>query len=718
MSVVAFTGPRAESPPAARVSWADFLSESLEIDWRASEWDPETLMFVGSLGSPTTDISTCLRPGCGIVVDGARSWCSACRKVRRQLGPDEPLPPRVPNPQWKAWTDTAARFCLAGLHPVVRDELLFGLQDRDRNRFAIRPQQVRLLVEKLPAEAESLRTLTDGSFSGLERSLLRSVQQAVRRLSTVYAGDDGTSGDLWDCAVVGLRAGRERPYTAVSGQLDFTVIRQPWLRDITRAALRALRPAVTDCHRYLQAAAIASSVLTGRPSGDDPRGLRAGDMTAICQAFHTAVDPRTGAAYSSSHRRSLTGWWRRLIDFSRAAGLMDTIPGTFAVRPEHMMGAVETSEDDIGRAIPEEWIAHLDAHLHLLGTSSGFEPYGWTAEELREMYRVYYQVLRDTGRRPSEVARLSERPIEYTSGQPSLIYDNTKAGRHRRRLPIDQTTASVIEAWSARLATMHIPTGCRGYLFPTPGARNRARRGHLSGSQYRRAFVAWLTLVPQPTGLSDDAVAFPVERIDPYGFRHAFAQRHADGGTAIDVLRDLMDHREIETTMGYYRVTLARKQMAVQLVAQLALDRNGAPAPFPSELAYERASVATAYGNCTEPSNVKAGGKSCPIRFQCSGCGFYRPDPSYLAAIEQQQAQLRADRAVARAGDVARWVLDNLDEQITSCERIADTMRRQMIAMPAPERQAIESACTDLRKARQVALIPTDSLHRRPDDHH
>ena len=183
------------------------------------------------------------------------------------------------------------------------------------------------------------------------------------------------------------------------------------------------------------------------------------------------------------------------------------------------------------------------------------------------------------------------------------------------------------------------------------------------------------------------------------------------------MLRDLIDHKEIETTMGYYRVTLVRKQQAVQLVAQLALDRDGAAAPFATELAYERASVATAYGNCTEPSNVKSGGKSCPIRFQCSGCGFYRPDPSYLASIEHQQAQLRADRAVARAGDIASWVLDNLDEQIASYDRIADTMRTQLTAMPAPERQAIESACTDLRKARQVTLIPTDSLRRRPDDH-
>lgn len=73
----------------------------------------------------------------------------------------------------------------------------------------------------------------------------------------------------------------------------------------------------------------------GDVSGSNPRGLDAGDMTAICHAFHGAVDARTRAAYSPSHRRSLTGWWRRLIDFSRTAGLVDAIPGRCSVRPDH-----------------------------------------------------------------------------------------------------------------------------------------------------------------------------------------------------------------------------------------------------------------------------------------------------------------------------------------------------------------------------------------------
>ena len=78
------------------------------------------------------------------------------------------------------------------------------------------------------------------------------------------------------------------------------------------------------------------------------------------------------------------------------------------------------------------------------------------------------------------------------------------------------------------------------------------------------------------------------------------------------------------TTMGYYTISLKRKQQAITAVGSLATDKTGKPAPFTSPTAYQRASVSVPYGNCTEPSNVTAGGGACPIRFQCAGCGFFR----------------------------------------------------------------------------------------------
>jgi hypothetical protein len=44
----------------------------------------------------------------------------------------------------------------------------------------------------------------------------------------------------------------------------------------------------------------------------------------------------------------------------------------------------------------------------------------------------------------------------------------------------------------------------------------------------------------------------------PYALRHSYTQRHADGGVPVDVLKELMDHAAVATTMGYYRVGLKR----------------------------------------------------------------------------------------------------------------------------------------------------------------
>ena len=39
----------------------------------------------------------------------------------------------------------------------------------------------------------------------------------------------------------------------------------------------------------------------------------------------------------------------------------------------------------------------------------------------------------------------------------------------------------------------------------------------------------------------------------PYAFRHSFAQRHADAGTPVDTLKELLGHDTVRTTLGYYR---------------------------------------------------------------------------------------------------------------------------------------------------------------------
>ena len=49
--------------------------------------------------------------------------------------------------------------------------------------------------------------------------------------------------------------------------------------------------------------------------------------------------------------------------------------------------------------------------------------------------------------------------------------------------------------------------------------------------------------------------ARPYDRsgVVPYSFRHSFAQRHADSGTPIEVLAELMGHSRLTTTQAYYK---------------------------------------------------------------------------------------------------------------------------------------------------------------------
>lgn len=133
---------------------------------------------------------------------------------------------------------------------------------------------------------------------------------------------------------------------------------------------------------------------------------------------------------------------------------------------------------------------------------------------------------------------------------------------------------------------------------------------------------------------------------------------------------------------------------------------SGNPAPFTGSTAYERSSVSVPFGNCTEPSNVTAGGGACPIRFQCAGYGFYRPDPSYLPALEQHVADLRADRETAQAIGTADYVSANLSAEINAFTHVAEKMQHRLAQLPTSERAEVEDASKLLRRARASRQLP------------
>ena len=142
---------------------------------------------------------------------------------------------------------------------------------------------------------------------------------------------------------------------------------------------------------------------------------------------------------------------------------------------------MDENEDEIGKAISAMVIQQLDRHIRLLG--KGF-PYGeLPPEAVTAMFSTVYVILRDTGRRPAEIAGLDVDCLEFDKGEYQLIWHNVKGRRWRRRLPIHQQTVDAIKDWQEIRAGLDLPANSAGHLFPAITNRHRhLDTGNLSRS--------------------------------------------------------------------------------------------------------------------------------------------------------------------------------------------------------------------------------------------
>jgi hypothetical protein len=221
----------------------------------------------------------------------------------------------------------------------------------------------------------------------------------------------------------------------------------------------------------------------------------------------------------------------------------------------------------------------------------------------------------------------------------------------------------------------------------------------------------WVKSIPRidagPIGIAGDPVPFDRAMIYPHAFRHTYAQTMADSGVAPAVLRDLMDHRSLSTTLGYYRVGDVRKREAMEILARHTVDNRGIARPMqgePSSVTHLREHlswVAVPMGKCSEPTNVRAGGQACPIRYQCAGCPHFESDPSFLPELRAYADDLRKEREAMFAADAADWAVEHVARQL---EVIVGHIRNHEVLLDKlakQDRTVIEDASVTLRKARQ-----------------
>ena len=645
---------------------------------------------------PLPPFQPCAVAACARAADGACGYCNTHYQRWRTATRTDP---GLDAGRWQRTEPAVAedgQVSLHGLPPLVVVQVLFGIWQRTCGGAKITDTDLRVACHALRRQQiTSIQKCDTGLVPGKPvRSLLNAFTRHVRRALADPASEQVS--DTWDLAVFGH-----------PGRLAFTGITQEWLRQAAK------RWAAEDLPRHrgngaanvqakISALARLSESLRSRPDhGDLPPALGRADIENFLNRLGYLESAGTISRY---HRNVICRGARAVLAGIRGMGL--TRPGQAAagLPGDFVIGAADIPAEPVrgepGRDLPPEIMSILCASLDAL------EP----AE-----VKVATQIAIDTGRRPEDILGL---PLDCLArdadGAPVLVYDNAKAHRLGRRLPVSQVTATVITGQQARVRARFPGTPLAELkLLPAPRCNPGGRRS-MTIDMLEGRHREWADgLGPLRTR---DGAVFDTAKIVPYAYRHTYAQRHADAGVPIDVLAELLDHRNLNVTRCYYRVGEDRRRDAVDMVTALSFDRHGnriwrdAAALLESAHArYAVGEVAVPYGRCTEPSNVQAGGGACPVRFRCAGCDHFRTDVSYLPDLTAYLDDLLRTRerlaaAIAGVDEWARADATPAEEEITRIRRLIGQINGDITQLADPERARVDEAVTVNRKHRAVSL--------------
>jgi integrase len=590
---------------------------------------------------------------------------------------------------------------MRGLSPLVQAQILFGLQERCRQEALTLLSELRIICRRLLAVgAPTIAGFDDPGFARRHRALLRDLQQAVLLAGT--SPEDEQRKDIWNTAVLGH--GRRRV-------IDFTGISQSWLRESVKQWVAEELPTRRGDHatsilqsHVRRVEELSASLRLHRDHGDDPSALGRGDIIA----FLARLSHRHATGQISSWARSVTCRQVamilrecRALGLTRAGRPMSGLPDDFAVRRDDI--PQQPDDDEPGRALPAGVLNQLTTALPALEESAG------------PAVRAAAELFMDTGRRPAEICRLGWDCLDQDSdGKYALVYTDFKANRQGKRLPVADETAAVITGQQQRVRARYPDTPASELaLFPRT-TRNRDGKRPFTESMVSSHHRSWVTSLPPL--LLEDGREFDKDAAYLYAYRHSFAQRHADAGTPVDVLRDLMGHRSMSTTQIYYRVTAKRTRSAVDTLAAFQLDRGGnrvwAEARVLLDSEHQRMAVgqvAVPFGMCSEPSNVKAGGGSCPFRFRCLGCGHFRTDPSYLPELRGYlDSLLQARERIRSALDLDDWARTEAmpsDEEITRLRQLIRRAEHDLSQLSEADRRQVAQAVDAVRATRRAVHL-------------
>jgi integrase len=597
-----------------------------------------------------------------------------------------------------------------GLLPEpLRWEFLYAVQQRDlHNAAKIAPIEIRSTYASMRRKGWStvvglmdMARVVPGNkaLTGLLGEWRRIIDDAHRE----WSGVDDRDPKILYASDLNLPHGvRLGPNT----RMNLTGIEQQWIFDSVSAWARAGQRAVNDLYSAASAWTLVDEVLRGRT----PRHrLGVTDMDAITRAI------RQRWRNAQTQGRALLAI-RRVISWARQQESLrhywDDVPVGFAIdparhRPDGEKTRTAGDADEPFRFVPQPIIDWVMDHLHLIDRG---DPY--LTAEARAMIFVHERC----GRRTIETTHLADDCVSYDNqGAPYLEWRRGKPPYTMgKRLPIHQETHDLIRQWQ-QIKREHCINS--RWLFPSLTRRRHdlpvskqalSRRVH----QLIDAVVAQAPFPGPIEGADGNLVHFDLNTIDPYAFRHAFAQRLADAtdaegrsSTPPDVLQDYMGHKNFNTTMAYYEVTAKRRKKALAGLAPRRLNLHGKAVPVDRERdGFTK--IAVSLGHCSEPGNVAAGGHSCLLEHACESCPFFLVDPFERDGMEAKRQHLMVTLERARVIQSPQHMLDHYEARIKDCTKIIDGIDTYVDRLPDDERVHMQEALDRMADIRRRATAP------------
>lgn len=671
--------------------------------------------YIASNPEPLDSFGECAVPACLRDALHRNSFCIAHKQRWENARRAEP---NLVAEHWAAnepALDWDVVVSMRGVPELVRSQILVGLQKRIIDGGLVYVVALRGMIRYL--QQDRYHDILDAPVPPQSTSasrLLASIQDGVRL--TTATVETEVQHDVWDLRVFGL-----------SGQIDFTQVTQTWLREALKhwatevvGRLRdrfgvVVRDVTTTC-RHL------SETLANRADGGHDQSVL--DRRDLLNHLNRLSRLERTGTISHNHRTHLVRDLRRFLGDCRDFRLTDPGQPLHGLCTDFVLFRDDIPQpprdDATARDLPAVVMRALTGRLDDLA-----------AQTNPDMRRIT-ELLMDTGRRPDEICRL---PFDCLSiGDDDkwvLVWTNFKANRSGRRLPIHDDTAAVIQAQQTAVLARY-PATPRNALPLFPRDRDNPEGTFpISCGGYAKRHKDWVrgfpavhevvvetkddgTIITRKVAFIDDVGRpFDPDRIQPYAYRHTYCQRHADQGTSPDVLKELLDHRSMETTQGYYRVREKRLRKAVDRVYASQVDGRGESVWSAAVQEIDDATrarlkvgeIAVPYGVCTEPSNVKAAGAACPYKFTCIACSHFRSDPSYLPELRSYHDRLLETRLRVRAAsDLDEWAKDKVDpadEEIAAVALLVDKLERDASRLTDEDRSLLDRAVQLVRGARR-----------------